>query len=152
GHPLAGRRRGPDAGLPSGSRPRAGAARPRGGAARRDRGARAPAALRGRCTGRGGGEASGAERIRVGTAHEPGRRVPRAGTRPGRRDRRLRVSEFEVGFREEIGGEHGEEVRRAFLDALGTPRATDPDDTGTFEVTVEAETIDDALLAAWNAL
>jgi hypothetical protein len=62
------------------------------------------------------------------------------------------VSEFSIGFREEIGGEHGEEVRKAFLEALGNPPATDPDETGTFEVTVEADTIDDALLAAWNAL
>jgi hypothetical protein len=62
------------------------------------------------------------------------------------------VSEFDIGLREEIGGPHGEEVRRAFLEALGNPPATDPDDTGTFDVTVEAETIDDALLAAWNAL
>jgi hypothetical protein len=62
------------------------------------------------------------------------------------------VSEFSIGFREEIGGEHGEEVRKAFLAALGDPHATEPDDTGTFEVTIEADTIDDALLAAWNAL
>jgi hypothetical protein len=62
------------------------------------------------------------------------------------------VSEFDIGFREEIGGPHGEEVRRRFLEALGNPPATDPDETGIFDVTVEAETIDDALLAAWNAL
>jgi hypothetical protein len=62
------------------------------------------------------------------------------------------MSEFSVGLREEIGGPHGEEVRQALLDALGDPPATVPDETGTFEVTVEAETIDDALLAAWNAL
>ena len=62
------------------------------------------------------------------------------------------MSEFRIGFREEIGGPHGEEVRRAFLEALGAPPATDPDETGTFEVGVEADTLDDALLAAWNAL
>jgi len=62
------------------------------------------------------------------------------------------VSEFSIGFREEIGGEHGVEVRKAFLEALGNPPATGPDETGTFEITIEADTIDDALLAAWNAL
>jgi hypothetical protein len=62
------------------------------------------------------------------------------------------VSDFKIGFREEIGGEHGQEVRNAFLGALGSPPATEPDDTGTFEVTVDADTIDDALLVAWNAL
>ena len=62
------------------------------------------------------------------------------------------MSEFEIGFREEIGGPHGEEVRRAFLEQLGNPPATEPDDTGTFVVTIEAGTIDDALLAGWNAL
>jgi hypothetical protein len=62
------------------------------------------------------------------------------------------VSEHNVALREEIGGPHGEEVRHALLDALGDPPATEPDETGTFEVTVEAETIDDALLAVWNAL
>jgi hypothetical protein len=62
------------------------------------------------------------------------------------------MSSFDVGLREEIGGPHGEEVRGALLDALGDPPATAPDEDGTFEVTVEAETIDDALLAVWNAL
>jgi hypothetical protein len=62
------------------------------------------------------------------------------------------VSEFKIGLREEIGGEHGDEVRRRFLEALGNPPATEPDETRTFEVTLEAETVDDALLAAWNAL
>jgi hypothetical protein len=62
------------------------------------------------------------------------------------------MSEFRVGLREEIGGPHGEEVRAALLNALGDPPATAPDETGTFEVTVEADTIDDALLAVWNAL
>ena len=62
------------------------------------------------------------------------------------------MSEFSIGFREEIGGEHGEEVRKAFLEALGNPPATEPDETGTFEVTVDGDSIDDALLAAWNAL
>jgi hypothetical protein len=62
------------------------------------------------------------------------------------------MSEFSVGLRQEIGGPHGEEVRAALLQALGEPPATDPDETGTFEVTVEAGTIDDALLAVWNAL
>jgi hypothetical protein len=62
------------------------------------------------------------------------------------------VSEFKVGLREEIGGEHGEEVRRRFLEALGNAPATEPDETGTFEVTLEADTVDDALLAAWNAM
>jgi hypothetical protein len=62
------------------------------------------------------------------------------------------VSEFSIGLREEIGGPHGDEVRRAFLEALGNPPATEPDETGTFEVTVVADTIDDALLAAWNAV
>jgi hypothetical protein len=62
------------------------------------------------------------------------------------------VSEFSIGFREEIGGPHGDEVRRAFLKELGDPPATEPDDTGTFEVSIRADTIDDALLAAWNAV
>jgi hypothetical protein len=62
------------------------------------------------------------------------------------------MSEHSVALREEIGGPHGEEVRKALLDALGDPPATTPDDTGTFEVTVEADSIDDALLAVWNAL
>lgn len=62
------------------------------------------------------------------------------------------MSEFSIGFREEIGGPHGDDVRRAFLEALGNPPATEPDETGTFEVGVEADTIDDALLAAWNAV
>jgi hypothetical protein len=62
------------------------------------------------------------------------------------------VSEFEIALRQEIGGPHGEEVRGRFLEALGNPSATAPDDTGTFEVTVEADTIDDALVSAWNAL
>jgi hypothetical protein len=48
------------------------------------------------------------------------------------------VSEFSIGLREEIGGPHGEEVRGALLEALGNPPATVPDETGTFEVTVEA--------------
>jgi hypothetical protein len=62
------------------------------------------------------------------------------------------VSEFEIGLRQEIGGDHGEEVRARFLEALGNPPATDPDESGTFEVTVEADKVDDALLTAWNAL
>jgi hypothetical protein len=62
------------------------------------------------------------------------------------------MSSFSVGLREEMGGPHGEEVRRALLDALGNPPATEPDETGTFEVTVEAGSFDDALLAVWNAL
>jgi hypothetical protein len=62
------------------------------------------------------------------------------------------MSEFSVGLRQEIGGPHGEEVRAALLQALGEPPATEPDETGTFEVTVEADAIDDALLAVWNAL
>jgi hypothetical protein len=62
------------------------------------------------------------------------------------------VSGFSIGLREEIGGPHGDEVRRAFLEALGNPPATEPDETRTFEVTIEADTIDDALLAAWNAV
>ena len=62
------------------------------------------------------------------------------------------MSEFSIGLHQEIGGPHGDEVRRSFLEALGNPAATDPDDSGTFEVTVEADTVDDALLAAWNAV
>jgi hypothetical protein len=62
------------------------------------------------------------------------------------------VSEFSIGLREEIGGPHGDEVRRSFLEALGNPAATEPDETRTFEVTIAADTIDDALLAAWNAV
>ena len=62
------------------------------------------------------------------------------------------MSEFEIGLRQEIGGPHGDEVRERFLEALGDPPATAPDDTGTFEVTLEAETVDEALLAAWNAV
>jgi hypothetical protein len=62
------------------------------------------------------------------------------------------VSEFNIGLREEMDGPHGVEVRQALLEALGNPPATEPDETGTFEVTVEANTIDDALLAVWNAL
>jgi hypothetical protein len=62
------------------------------------------------------------------------------------------VSEFEIGLRQEIGGRHGEEVRGRFLEALGNPPATTPDDTGTFEVTVEADKVDDALLKAWDAI
>jgi hypothetical protein len=62
------------------------------------------------------------------------------------------VSEYAVGLREEIGGPHGEEVRGRLLEALGNPPATDPDETRTFEVRVEGETVDDALLEVWNAL
>ncbi|MEA2126553.1 MAG: hypothetical protein QOI80_3335 [Solirubrobacteraceae bacterium] len=62
------------------------------------------------------------------------------------------MSSFSVGLREEMGGPHGEEVRRVLLDALGNPPATEPDETGTLEVTVEAGSFDDALLAVWNAL
>jgi hypothetical protein len=62
------------------------------------------------------------------------------------------VSEFKVGLREEIGGEHGDDARRRFIEALGNPASTEPDETGTFEVTLEADTVDDALLAAWNAV
>ena len=62
------------------------------------------------------------------------------------------MSEFQIEFRQEIGGPHGEEVRRRFLEQLGSPPATEPDDSGTFDVTIEADTIDDALLAGWNAL
>lgn len=62
------------------------------------------------------------------------------------------MSEFRVGLREEIGGPHGEEVRSALLEALGNPPATEPDETGTFEVTVEAADVDAALLEVWNAL
>ncbi|MEA2123476.1 MAG: hypothetical protein QOI80_258, partial [Solirubrobacteraceae bacterium] len=39
------------------------------------------------------------------------------------------MSEFDIGLREEIGGPHGVEVRRALLEALGNPRATEPDET-----------------------
>ena len=62
------------------------------------------------------------------------------------------MSEFEIGFREEVGGPHGEEVRQAFLEQLGNAPATEPDESGTFAVTIEADTVDDALLAAWNAV
>jgi hypothetical protein len=62
------------------------------------------------------------------------------------------VSEFKVALREEIGGPHGEEVRAALLDALGDPPASEPDETGTFEVTVESADVDAALLEVWNAL
>jgi hypothetical protein len=62
------------------------------------------------------------------------------------------MSDFRIGLREEIGGPHGEEVRSALLHALGDPPATQPDETGTFEVTVAADDIDAALLAVWNAL
>jgi hypothetical protein len=62
------------------------------------------------------------------------------------------VTAFDIGLREEIGGAHGEEVRAALLHALGDPPATVPDDTGTFDVMVDADSIDDALLAVWNAL
>jgi hypothetical protein len=62
------------------------------------------------------------------------------------------VTEFKIGLREEIGGPHGEEVRAALLEALGNPPATEPDETGTFEVAVEADDIDAALLSVWNAL
>jgi hypothetical protein len=62
------------------------------------------------------------------------------------------MSEWRVALREEMGGPHGEEVRAALLRALGDPPATDPDESGTFEVTVEADSVDDALLAVWNAM
>jgi hypothetical protein len=62
------------------------------------------------------------------------------------------MSEFKVGLRQEIGGKHGEQVRAALLDALGGAPATTPDETGTFDVTVEAETIDAALLKVWDAI
>jgi hypothetical protein len=62
------------------------------------------------------------------------------------------VSEFGIGLRQEIGGPHGDEVRAALLDALGDPPATEPDETGTFEVTVDADDVDSALLKVWNAL
>jgi hypothetical protein len=62
------------------------------------------------------------------------------------------VSEFKVALREEVGGPHGEEVRAALLAALGNPAASAPDETGTFEVTVEAADLDAALLEVWNAL
>jgi hypothetical protein len=64
----------------------------------------------------------------------------------------MKMSEFSVALREEMGGPHGADVRAALLDALGNPPATAPDETGTFEVTVEADSVDDALLAVWNAL
>jgi hypothetical protein len=62
------------------------------------------------------------------------------------------VSEFSIGLREEMGGQHGVDVRQALLNALGNPPTTELDEAGTFEVTVEADTIDDALLAVWNGL
>jgi hypothetical protein len=62
------------------------------------------------------------------------------------------VSEFKVALREEIGGPHGEEVRAGLLEALGGVPATEPDETGTFELTVEADDVDGALLAVWNAM
>lgn len=62
------------------------------------------------------------------------------------------MTEFKIGLREEIGGPHGEEVRAALLEALGNPPATEPDETGTFEVAVDADDIDAALLSVWNAL
>ena len=62
------------------------------------------------------------------------------------------MSEFKIGLREEMGGPHGVEVRQALLEALGNPPATEPDEAGTFEVTVEADRVDDALLAVWNGL
>jgi hypothetical protein len=62
------------------------------------------------------------------------------------------VSAIKVGMREDIAGQHGERVRKALLDALDNPPATDPDENGTFEVTVEADDIEAALLKVWNAV
>jgi len=62
------------------------------------------------------------------------------------------VSAIKVGMREDIAGKHGEKVRMALLDALGNPPATAPDENGTFEITVEAEDIEAALLKVWNGV
>jgi hypothetical protein len=62
------------------------------------------------------------------------------------------VSKIKVGLREDIAGKHGERVRMALLDALGKPPATTPDENGTFEVTVDAEDVEGALLKVWNAV
>jgi hypothetical protein len=62
------------------------------------------------------------------------------------------VSEFKVALRQELPGPHGDETRAGLLDALGSAPATEPDETGTFEVTVEAEDLDAALLEVWNAM
>jgi hypothetical protein len=62
------------------------------------------------------------------------------------------MGEFKVGLRQELRGEHGDAMRAALLDALGGAPATEPDEAGTFEVTVEADSIDGALLKVWNAL
>jgi hypothetical protein len=62
------------------------------------------------------------------------------------------MSEFQVGLRQELRGEHGDAMRAALVDALGGAPATEPDEDGSFEVTVEADSVDDALLAVWNAL
>jgi hypothetical protein len=62
------------------------------------------------------------------------------------------MSEFQVGLRQELRGEHGDAMRAALVEALGGAPATEPDEDGSFEVTVEADSVDDALLAVWNAL
>ena len=62
------------------------------------------------------------------------------------------MSEFKVGLLQELAGEHGDATRAALLDALGGPPSTEPDEEGTFEITVEAASDDDALLAVWNAM
>ena len=62
------------------------------------------------------------------------------------------MSEFKVGLRQELKGEHGDNTRGALIAALGDVPATEPDEDGTFEVTVQTDTEDEALLAVWNAI
>jgi hypothetical protein len=62
------------------------------------------------------------------------------------------MSQFKVGLLQELPGEHGDATRAALIDALGGVPATEPEEDGTFEVTVEADSDDDALLAVWNAM
>ena len=62
------------------------------------------------------------------------------------------MSEFRVGLSQEGSGPHVDEAREAVVEALGGAPATQPDEAGTFEVTVSADSTDAALLAVWNAI
>jgi hypothetical protein len=57
-----------------------------------------------------------------------------------------------VALREEPRGPHPDQVRDGFLRVLSPVRATAPDETGIFEVEVEAPSWDAALLAVIDAV
>jgi len=49
-------------------------------------------------------------------------------------------------------GARAEEARSRLAGAVGDGTATEPDETGAFEVTVEADSQDDALQRLWDAV